>query len=483
MIPVDPRIEPLLAQMAKDPALSAGAEASIRQTIAESPYLSNLLGDAIEKGRIGAIAVSHGQNNGGHFQDGKDGKAGTLNISEAAFKDFSGSERIDYLTEVMGHETMHGVLAQHRAEALAEFGKSMGNRMQEAYDNRENQVDLTGPTRVYLDSTRADEALSEISGMRALHDRIKHLNPEMPDSVVEKELLDRSSNRCVVRQPNGAPQFADGLTYDALTKHPFTRNDALTKSVEHCFYDSSGTLGPHGDSDYRNYYGVNPISHIAQNYAHLAHDRHPPEVRIDLKSLGLDPRQLERNGLELGSAKTFNIVDLGKDGYGMVQLKDTGARGVSSPNLAAPNAPSRTLTPAETGHPDHAMHQQIRSKVEKLDAANGRTFDATSEWMTASLLTLAKDNGLTRVDHVLLSEKTKDTPAAQTLFVVQGDPKDPAMLRAHMQTADAAQRPVQESFTQLESVNQRLAHERTQEIAMEQQRSQEQQQRGPVPSL
>ncbi|MEA9785223.1 hypothetical protein VDH22_16440 [Xanthomonas campestris pv. raphani] len=51
--------------------LSDGAKASIRQTIAESPYLSNLLGDAIENGRIGAIAVSHGQNNGGHFQDGK----------------------------------------------------------------------------------------------------------------------------------------------------------------------------------------------------------------------------------------------------------------------------------------------------------------------------------------------------------------------------------------------------------------------------
>ncbi|MEA9753372.1 XVIPCD domain-containing protein [Xanthomonas campestris pv. raphani] len=480
---VDPRIEPLLAQMAKDPALPAGAENSIRQTIAESPYLSNLLGDAIEKGRIGAIAVSHGQNNGGHFQDGKDGEAGTLNISEAAFKDFAGSERVDYLTEVMGHETMHGVLAQHRADALAEFGKSMGNRMQEAYDNREHQVDLTGPTRVYLDSTRADEALSEISGMRALHDRIKHLSPEMPDSVVEKELLDRSSNRCVVRQPNGAPQFADGLTYDALTKHPFTRNDALTKSVEHCFYDSSGTLGPHGDSDYRNYYGVNPISHIAQSYAHLAHDRQPPEVRIDLKSLGLDPRQLERNGLDLGSAKTFNIVDLGKDGYGMVQLKDTGARGVSSPNLATPNEPGRALTPAEAGHPDHAMHQQIRGKVEQLDAANGRTFDATSERVTASLLTLAKHSGLSRVDHVLLSERTKDSPTAQTMFVVQGDPKDPAMLRAHMPTADAAQRPVQESFTQLESVNQRLAHERAQEMAMEQQRSQEQQQRGPVPSL
>ncbi|WP_337999743.1 XVIPCD domain-containing protein [Xanthomonas campestris] len=103
--------------------------------------------------------------------------------------------------------------------------------------------------------------------------------------------------------------------------------------------------------------------------------------------------------------------------------------------------------------------------------------------ITASLLTLAKDNGLTRVDHVLLSDKTKDLPAAQTLFVVQGDPKDPAMLRAHMPTAEAAQRPVQDSFAQLESINQQLAQDRTQEQAVEQRRSQEQHQRGPVPSL
>lgn len=129
------------------------------------------------------------------------------------------------------------------------------------------------------------------------------------------------------------------------------------------------------------------------------------------------------------------------------------------------------------------MHQQIRGKVEQLDTTNGRAFDATSERITASLLTLAKDNGLTHVDHVLLSDKTKDLPAAQTLFFVQGDPKDPAMLRAHMPTAEAAQRPVQDSFAQLESINQRLAQDRTQEQAVEQQRSQEQHQRGPVPSL
>lgn len=482
MTPVDPRIEPLLAQMARDPRLPEGAESSIRQALAESPYLSNLLGNAIDRGAIGAIAVSHGQNNGGHFQDGKDGKAGTLNISEVAFRNLSGERRIDYLTEVMGHETMHGVLAEHRTQALSDFAKTMGHRMQEAHENRESHVDLTEPTRVYLDRTREDEALSEISGMRALHDRIKHQDPTMSDQEVEADLLQRSTTRCVDREVN-PPQFANGLTYEELTARPFGRNDALTTSVEQCFYDSKGTLGPHGDSDYRNYYGVNPISHIAQNYDYLAHDRRPPEIRVDLNSLGLDPEQLERNGLELGSAKTFNIVDLGKDGYGMVQLKEHGARGINSPNLAAPVERSRVLTPADAGHPDHAMHQQIRGKVEQLDAASGRTFDATSERMTASLLTLAKDNGLTRVDHVLLSDKTRELTAAQNVFVVQGDPQDPAKLRAHMPTAKAAQRPVQESFTQLATVNQRLAQERVQEQGLDQQRSQEQQQRGQLHAL
>ena len=129
------------------------------------------------------------------------------------------------------------------------------------------------------------------------------------------------------------------------------------------------------------------------------------------------------------------------------------------------------------------MHQQIRGKVEQLDATSGRTFDATSERMTASLLTLAKDNGLTRVDHVLLSDKTRELTAAQNVFVVQGGPQDPAKLRTHMPTAEAAQRPVQESFTQLETVNQRLAQERVQEQVLDQQRSQEQQQRGQLQSL
>lgn len=92
------------------------------------------------------------------------------------------------------------------------------------------------------------------------------------------------------------------------------------------------------------------------------------------------------------------------------------------------------------------MLAQIRGKVAELDVANGRTFDPTSERVSASLFVLAKENGLSRVDHVMLSERTAQSPAAENIFVVQGERNDPAHLRASMPTAQAAQTPVEVSL-------------------------------------
>jgi len=103
-------------------------------------------------------------------------------------------------------------------------------------------------------------------------------------------------------------------------------------------------------------------------------------------------------------------------------------------------------TPADPSHPDHRLLTQLNSKVAELDAANGRTFDATSERISASLLALAKQNNLSRVDHVLLSRRTEDNAAAENIFIVQGDRDDPAHLRASMPTEVAAKTAVDESL-------------------------------------
>lgn len=126
-------------------------------------------------------------------------------------------------------------------------------------------------------------------------------------------------------------------------------------------------------------------------------------------------------------------------------------------------------------HSNDPLLSQIHQGVALLDAERGRAFDATSENISASLYALAKANGLTQVDHVLLSDRTAQADVAQNIFIVQGERDDPAQLRASMPTAVAAQTPAETSFERAEQLSQ-SAQSRTQD---ELQQRQVQEQSGP----
>ncbi|MEG0192092.1 MAG: hypothetical protein RR698_02880 [Stenotrophomonas sp.] len=129
-------------------------------------------------------------------------------------------------------------------------------------------------------------------------------------------------------------------------------------------------------------------------------------------------------------------------------------------------------SPLLPGHPDYPLYEQIRDGVASLDAKHGRSFDAISERMSASLLVLAKDNDLSRVDHVVLSNATAQNPAGHTVFLVQGELNDPSHARASMPTAQAVQTPVEQSLQQYESVSQE-AQQRAMSRELEQQSQEE----------
>lgn len=135
---------------------------------------------------------------------------------------------------------------------------------------------------------------------------------------------------------------------------------------------------------------------------------------------------------------------------------------------ATPPPADAVFGPAQPGHPDHALYQQVRQGIEALEAKHGRNFDHTSERMVASLTVLAKDNDLERVDHVLVSKATAEHPAGHALFLVQGEPADPAHHRASMPTEAAAQTSVEESAQQFDVVS-REAQQRAVANQMEQQ--------------
>ena len=129
----------------------------------------------------------------------------------------------------------------------------------------------------------------------------------------------------------------------------------------------------------------------------------------------------------------------------------------------APTLPAPALTPDMPGHPDHALHQQIKQKVEQMDAGLGRSYDATSERMTASLLTVAKANGMERVDHVMLSRDSAAGAAGQHVFLVQGNADDALRMRVQVSTAEALSVPVEGSWKALENINQQQDAQRQQE--------------------
>jgi hypothetical protein len=145
---------------------------------------------------------------------------------------------------------------------------------------------------------------------------------------------------------------------------------------------------------------------------------------------------------------------------------------VATPSVATspqePEATSAPRLPTQPDHPDHTLYQQVREGVAALDAKHGRRFDEVSERMSASLLVLAKDNDLDRVDHVLLSNATADKPSGHTLFLVQGDPNDPSHQRAAMSTELAATTSVEESLQQFDVVS-REAQQRAVANQLEQQ--------------
>lgn len=102
---------------------------------------------------------------------------------------------------------------------------------------------------------------------------------------------------------------------------------------------------------------------------------------------------------------------------------------------------------------DDPLLPQAERAVRELDRRVGREYDGQSACMAASAACLAKANGLSRIDHIFLSEERGAVRKGENLFVVQGDPGDPAQRRAMMKTQDAINAPVEQSLAQLQSLN------------------------------
>lgn len=125
-------------------------------------------------------------------------------------------------------------------------------------------------------------------------------------------------------------------------------------------------------------------------------------------------------------------------------------------------------SPADPNHPDHAMLEQIRAGVRKVDQAVGKGYDDMSERVSRCLLAACKDNremypdarvvslasnALNHVDHVVMG-------TTGNIFAVEGRLDDPAHKRALVSVETAIRTPIEQSDEKLLAANQHIAQER-----------------------
>ncbi|PKV13274.1 hypothetical protein CVO74_10590 [Xanthomonas prunicola] len=125
---------------------------------------------------------------------------------------------------------------------------------------------------------------------------------------------------------------------------------------------------------------------------------------------------------------------------------------------------------AANQQPRDPLHRQAEEAVRRLEQSLGREYDDNSARLAASSAYLAKENGLTRIDHVVLSESYKSVRQGENVFVVEGALNDPAHKMAHMKTNDAIAQPVEQSLAQLQSLGETQRQQQSQQ--QEQQRDQ-----------
>lgn len=118
-------------------------------------------------------------------------------------------------------------------------------------------------------------------------------------------------------------------------------------------------------------------------------------------------------------------------------------------------------------HPAHAMYQQAHDAVTKLDAQHGRTPDQQSNQLAGSLTVGAIKEGLTRIDHVALSDD------ASRAYAVQGELSSPFKRAAEVPTQQAMTTSLEQSTTALAQHNQQSQPAQAQQLDQQQQQQQQ----------
>lgn len=163
-------------------------------------------------------------------------------------------------------------------------------------------------------------------------------------------------------------------------------------------------------------------------YRTSAYDAHGERARVE----ALAPRGTlgDRNNAEPRDEALASRFEFGRVAIGI-------------PTASRTTSPERPVV----ADADRTLHRQALDAMRGVDASMGRTSDATTERVSAALLPVAREAGLTRIDHVVRSND------GRYLFAVEGELTSPTNRWARIDAAIAAVTPVETSLQALRSLN------------------------------
>lgn len=463
-----PELQTLIDEFAKQRGLPPNAVRNLQEAVETSGYLANRMHDEIQSGRLKHLALSDNPNEGGHFND----KTGTLAISRDVFLPQDAREDrsvvVDRVVAVMGHEIGHGGQAEWRALELKNLQDSVQTAVWTQRDPPNNFMDLTQPVDRYLDFTRKDEAMAEISGWNALADRVRGDRASVP----MQEMLSRQQvgTQFVERQPDGKYQLAEGIQLspegNILIGKPMQQSANL-EAAALSYYDlpaEQAKLGKHGDANYRNLYGAYAMGVIAStvNSAERELGRDADEIRLDMASLKLDRTKLERAGLDLdGQSMYFTDTSHGK--MRGVSLSHTGRGSGNTPDAQPDNDQLRTApAPNALSPADQRLHQRML----EVGRAHGLDEERSGNLAAQGLLAFKQDKLTGRADDVGIYGGN-----LMTSYFPFGKDREPNHHTPPLDVEAASKVPSQQTLQEVIKVDQQ---QQVQKQSMSQQQTQEQ---------
>lgn len=375
---------------------------NLRGLLDNSPDLKARILDSVQKGHLEKFDVlPAGANAGGTYSPDTKTIELPADYLKKAGKDKAAAAELVF---VMGHEIQHSFNSTASDVATDKFRKDV-----DKIAKGPGPHDYTNAVKTLIQNYREDEAGAHIGGFNAIASQVMKDNPK----AGLKELYNAHPGRMedFIERSGKAPSFSyalkPGLTLEADNTMKTTPENV--KAMGKHYFDqppSSARLGTKGNQDYPNYYGewaLNVINDTEKQALADAKKADPkavaPEVKIDMKSIGLDK----------------SLIDTG--------LKFTDA----SPKKPSVEAPA----------PEPALYRQAEEALKKVDGLGLKGEELRN--VAAATALQAQNGGMERIDGALLGKNGQ-------VFAYQGDPASESADRIAVNVAQAKQQPADQSL-------------------------------------